>query len=101
MKILVCGSRHGYDDVMAQLDRVADIWDVTVLIQGGAPGVDQQAKSWALTQGVTIETFLAEWDKHGRSAGPRRNQRMIDEGRPDGAGAQSVMPRVSIILPWA
>ena len=25
----------------------------------------------------------ADWAKHGRKAGPIRNQRMIDEGRPD------------------
>ena len=27
--------------------------------------------------------FPAEWDKYGVSAGPIRNQKMIDEGKPD------------------
>jgi hypothetical protein len=27
--------------------------------------------------------YKAEWDKHGRAAGPIRNQQMLDDGKPD------------------
>jgi hypothetical protein len=31
---------------------------------------------------VTCRTFEADW-RRGKRAGPERNQRMLDEGRPD------------------
>ena len=83
MKILVCGSRHGFCDTIAQLEKVADTWDVRVVVTGGARGVDKEAWDWAKYRGYTCEVFTAEWNKYGKSAGPRRNQRMIDESRPD------------------
>ena len=30
-----------------------------------------------------VEEYPADWKKYGKSAGPLRNQRMIDEGKPD------------------
>jgi hypothetical protein len=32
---------------------------------------------------MTQSVFYADWDKHGRAAGPIRNQQMLDEGKPD------------------
>jgi hypothetical protein len=32
---------------------------------------------------VPIDVYVAQWKKHGRAAGPIRNQRMLDEGKPD------------------
>lgn len=33
--------------------------------------------------GLTIEAYGADWDTHGKAAGPIRNQRMLDEGQPE------------------
>lgn len=74
-------------------------------IQGGAPGADSIAKKYAdllAEQDERVEslTFLAKWTQHDRegrtsvpcrcaeseprcnAAGPRRNQQMLDEGKP-------------------
>ena len=41
------------------------------------------ANDWTKRFQVNTRAFPAQWDKYGPSAGPIRNQRMIDEGKPD------------------
>jgi len=41
-------------------------------------GADWQADRWARSTGVPTDPYPADWDRHGRAAGPRRNQRMVD-----------------------
>lgn len=70
-----------------------------VVIEGEADGVDKLARAWAESRGVPFLPFPADWDdlttppvvlRHRRdgtsynaAAGGTRNQRMIDEGKPD------------------
>lgn len=53
------------------------------IIEGGATGVDSVAADFALMDGCAIEEYQAKWKEHGVSAGPIRNRRMIEEGKPD------------------
>lgn len=46
------------------------------IVEGGAYGVDALAKSYALQNKLPYTEVKADWDKYGRSAGPRRNQKM-------------------------
>lgn len=55
----------------------------TVIIHGGAPGADSLAGEWADLWSLRSEAFEADWQAHGSAAGPIRNQRMIDDGKPD------------------
>lgn len=32
---------------------------------------------------IRYEVFRADWDKHGKAAGPIRNQEMLDNGKAD------------------
>jgi hypothetical protein len=51
------------------------------LVQGGARGADSIAASWAHSRvGWAVEEFRADWDRHGRKAGPIRNREMIKSG---------------------
>ena len=34
-------------------------------------------------EGIEIARFPADWNMHGRAAGPIRNQQMLDEGKPE------------------
>jgi predicted Rossmann-fold nucleotide-binding protein len=89
MKILVCGGRD-YKDAGAvshALDTLHAKKHITLIIEGGAPGADRLAREWAEANGVPVQTFEAEWERYGRRAGPLRNKRMLDEGRPDGVVA--------------
>lgn len=64
------------------LDELAANQVVTAVIHGGANGVDYHAAIWARTRKREEMCFPADWAKHGRAAGPIRNQQMLDEGAP-------------------
>src|SRR5687768_4307045 len=82
MRVLVCGGRDFHDYALAV--RVLDsIQPVTEVIEGGANGADALGRLWAAERCLPVRTFRADWDKHGRAAGPLRNQQMRDEGKPD------------------
>jgi len=85
MRVLVCGGRDYDDDdrVFSVLNNYDADHNFTALIEGGATGADSAAKRWAQIGKLPIFTFRADWKKHGKAAGPIRNERMIIEGRPD------------------
>jgi ABC-type Fe3+-hydroxamate transport system substrate-binding protein len=80
MRVLVCGGRDFKDQV--------SVWETllelhpSVVITGGAEGADRLAYDWAYPV-VPTEVYKADWKKHGPSAGPLRNQKMLEEGKPD------------------
>jgi hypothetical protein len=86
MRVLVTGGRD-YDDlasVVGALDDLRERYGRLVVIQGGATGADQFARYWCgRQQSVHMINEPADWKAHGKAAGPIRNQRMIDEHKPD------------------
>lgn len=93
MRVLVTGSRDWpYRTVVAaELDKVLKahpgihLGGQLIVVHGGARGADQAAEQWAnemskLGFRVRGEKHPAEWDKHGKAAGPLRNQQMVDAG---------------------
>lgn len=85
MRVLVCGGRDFDDDALliSELDLLHSQWGFTAVIEGGARGADRMAGLWADTRMIPHRCFPADWKKHRSSAGPIRNQQMIDEGKPD------------------
>lgn len=85
MRILVCGSRtYPLDFIMpAILGAYRSEASELTIIEGGARGADSHASTWACVHGVDIVTYTAEWERHGKAAGPIRNQEMLDRGKPD------------------
>lgn len=81
-RVLVCGSRHGVNKRLIWA-RLVEFQEPVEIIEGGAPGVDTQAREVARAFDYAVRTFPADWKKHGRAAGPLRNQQMLDEGKPD------------------
>jgi UDP-N-acetylmuramoylalanine-D-glutamate ligase len=83
LKVLVCGGR-GYDD-RARLYRLLDFnrEKITCIVHGGASGADALAHWWANEREVPVEVYEADWKKHGRSAGPKRNIQMLQTAKPD------------------
>jgi len=49
---------------------------------GDATGVDSVVRDWCIENGVRCKRFKANWKKFGKSAGPRRNRRMLDKFKP-------------------
>lgn len=48
------------------------------IVSGGAKGIDSCAKEFAMEHGLGYKEFPADWDKHGKAAGPIRNREMAD-----------------------
>lgn len=97
MRILVCGGReYGFDDPVGKSNFVRMMllkvlhWgrgqelpmDVTI-IHGDATGADTLGGLAAQWFGWKCEVYPADWEKHGKAAGPIRNKQMLDEGKPD------------------
>lgn len=83
-RVLVCGGRSWQYRavVFAALDRLHETRRIKVLMQGGAEGADALAKEWARDRCVPFMEFPADWRRHGKKAGPMRNQQMLEEGNP-------------------
>lgn len=86
--VVVTGSRDATTDqdyhvIFNVLDRVHRNRPITLIVQGGANGADALAEEWARKNDVRVVTYAADWDKHGRAAGPIRNRTMIREQKPD------------------
>jgi YspA, cpYpsA-related SLOG family len=83
-KILVCGGRGYFNKAFlnAELDSLHSSLKFTLLIEGGAKGADALAKEWAIKKGIAVQTFPADWDAYGKSAGYKRNLQMVKEGKP-------------------
>ena len=85
MRVLVCGGRN-FTDAIAfanAMDAHFPPESITHIINGGAPGADALSRKWAYANRVQLDVYYADWGQHGKAAGPIRNQRMLDEGKPD------------------
>ena len=86
MRVLVCGGREykNRSRVFEVLDRLWAEHGALTIIEGGAVGADTFAGEWSCTQRTCwLVTEHANWEKNGRSAGPIRNQKMIDDHKPN------------------
>jgi YspA, cpYpsA-related SLOG family len=106
MRVLVCGGRKFLDHhrLYAVMDtllrhRLRGAATPIIIIHGGAGGADTLAGDWAELRRLDCWVFHAEWadishpdavivtrrdgSKYDKRAGLRRNQQMIDEGKPD------------------
>jgi len=48
------------------------------IISGGCSGIDEFAEIYAGQRGVEMQIFQADWEKYGRSAGPKRNKLIVE-----------------------
>lgn len=83
-RVIVCGGRDYFDrrSLYMVMDAAHRACPIELLIAGGAAGADALAVDWAGMAGVKSKVFPADWEGEGRAAGPKRNQRMLDEGKP-------------------
>lgn len=87
-RVLVTGSRH-WTDAATVRAALTTAWrrhgrPITV-VHGACPtGADHIADTWATEHhlaGITVERWPADWNRHGRAAGPLRNRAMLDSTR--------------------
>ena len=82
MRVLFCGGRKYRD--RARVKEVFDKLEITIGAHGAAPGADTLCGMEMTFRGIAQVVFPANWKGDGHyEAGPIRNQRMLDEFRPD------------------
>lgn len=86
VRVLICGGRELPEDgkwynLLGELDE--HYGPFTHVIHGGATGGDNIGKQWAAGHKLPCTEYRANWRRFGKRAGPLRNQRMLDEGKPD------------------
>ncbi|MEW2498392.1 SLOG family protein [Streptomyces nodosus] len=87
MRVIVCGSRKWPDPVKVghELTQLCVRLGPFQLIHGDcATGADAAAHHWFEIAGRDLgcieHRYPAEWDKHGKAAGPMRNKKMVEAG---------------------
>jgi len=94
MKVLICGGRDmDRTDALNWLERNAmdelsfasglNTFTIEKVIHGGCRGADEGAGEWAKSEDIPVVVCKADWKKHGKAAGPIRNQQMLDIHKPD------------------
>jgi len=82
MKTIIAGSRSITDFSTVEKAVEESGWKnkITEIVSGCARGIDKLGEMWARNHGIPVKRFPADWDKHGRSAGYRRNIDMAKYG---------------------
>lgn len=80
MKTIIAGSRTFNDAHLLKdkLDAYRKEHMITEIVSGGASGADALGEAYAILNGIQIKMFNADWNKHGRAAGPIRNRQMAE-----------------------
>lgn len=82
MKTIIAGGRdyrvvNGVQQPFTEEDcRVLQVFHITEVVCGMAPGADACGKLWAESRGIPVKEFKADWATFGKVAGPVRNRAM-------------------------
>ncbi|MGN0172029.1 MAG: DUF2493 domain-containing protein [Acutalibacteraceae bacterium] len=80
-RIVVAGCRdyEEYDDAKEYIEmcieKIREKYTL-VFLSGGCRGADMLGERYAKENGFCIERYPADWQKYGKSAGPKRNLQM-------------------------
>lgn len=83
-RVVIAGCRHFTDYAVAEpyiehcLSNIKQDNRI-IIVSGGARGADALGERYAKENRYEIERYYADWDKYGKSAGPRRNKLMAEK----------------------
>lgn len=66
--------RQKCDNILSKVRQTHSV----VIVSGTARGADQLGERYAAERGYQVRRFPADWDRHGKAAGPIRNALMAD-----------------------
>jgi hypothetical protein len=78
MRVIIAGGRdiHDYNLVLDAINECN--FNIQAVVSGGAKGVDALGERYAESADVPLHIFEADWETHGRAAGPIRNRKMAE-----------------------
>jgi hypothetical protein len=84
MKVIIAGSR----DLIVTDEELKEIivdsigtfgeFKITEIVSGGANGIDNCGEKFAKKYKIPLKRFPADWNTHGKAAGPIRNRQMAE-----------------------
>ena len=80
-RVVIAGCRdyNNYNEAKKFIDsclsKIRKEYEI-IIVSGGARGADALGERYANENGFKIELYPADWEKYGKSAGPRRNEQM-------------------------
>lgn len=82
-RVIIAGGRdfNDYSLLKAKCDNILAEKTTThriIVVSGAAKGADSLGEQYAREKGYTIEKYPADWNTHGRAAGPIRNAQMAN-----------------------
>lgn len=82
-RVAVAGCRH-YEDYCAAkkyidfcISEIRKKYTL-IFVSGGCRGADSLGERYAAENGFETEIYPADWEKYGRSAGPKRNKKIAE-----------------------
>lgn len=81
MKLIIAGGRDFSNAALmhnAMIDFMEANGTPSVVVCGMARGADALGRMWAYENWIPVKEFPADWDLHGKKAGPIRNQAMAE-----------------------
>lgn len=81
MKLIIAGSRHfnfSHEFLEILINKMIGPFHPDEIVSGGATGIDSSGEDLADRKNITLKRFPADWDKHGKAAGPIRNKEMVE-----------------------
>jgi len=78
LKVIIAGSRtfSDYNLLKKELDKILGNIPGITIVSGGARGADRLGEKYARERGFRLEVYPADWERFGKSAGYRRNEKM-------------------------
>ncbi len=82
-RVVIAGCRDydNYDEAKEYIDFCLSnirIENEIIIVSGCASGADALGERYAEENRLKIEKYPANWEKYGRSAGPKRNRQMAE-----------------------
>ncbi len=82
-RVVVAGCRDYNDYNQAKvhiekcIERIREEYTL-VFLSGGCRGADMLGERYARENGFAVEHYLAQWERYGKKAGPKRNLQMAE-----------------------
>lgn len=78
MRVIIAGSRTITDRSLLERAIAESGFNITEIVEGAARGVDTMGFDYGWANKIPVRAIPANWKKHGRAAGVRRNIEMAE-----------------------
>jgi hypothetical protein len=79
VRTILAGSRELTDPVLLESAIIESGFEITLVVSGGARGVDLLGEEWARKNGIPVERYKPDWKRFGKRAGVMRNSDLVSK----------------------